>query len=126
MKVKELNIFDEYATVRDETVFEAAKIMEKRKVPDLVMVDAANKPIGVVSAVDVVFQIVAKGKDPKTTKITSIVRKVQSFEDEATRDEVFTYMMEHNVEIVPIVNKEGTLLGVCSIGDVLIEHEEEQ
>ena len=125
MKVKELNIYDEYASVREENVFEAAKIMEKRNIPDLVLVDSANKPIGVISAVDIIYKVIAKEKDPKTTKIASIVQKVKSFGDEATRDEIFAYMMEHNVEIVPIVNKEGTLLGVCSIGDVLIEHQED-
>lgn len=126
MKVKDLNIFDEFEMVKNETVLEASKIMKKADVPDLVLVDDNEKPIGIISAVDIVLKVIAEGKDPKEVKVTSIARKVKSFNENTSRVEIFNYMMETDNEIVPIVKKDGSLLGVCTIGDVLIEIEEEK
>ncbi|MFX0135784.1 MAG: CBS domain-containing protein [Candidatus Hodarchaeota archaeon] len=121
MKVGELDIYDDFATVKNENVLEAAKIMKEKNVPDLVLIDDDNKPIGIVSAVDVILKVIAEEKNPKEIKIATIARKVKSFKENSTRAEVLRYMMESDSEIVPIIKKDGTLLGVCTIGDVLIE-----
>lgn len=124
MKVKDLNIYDEFATVQNETVYEAAKIMKKKKVPDLVLVDANKKPLGIISSEDIVMKVVADDKDPKQTSISDISRKAKTFTEDATKEEVFEYMMESDNEIVPIIKEDGTLIGVCTIGDVAWEDEE--
>ena len=124
MKVKDLEIFDEFATVQNETVLEAAKIMKKKNVPDLVLVDSNKKPIGIISSEDIVMKIIAEDKDPKQVKISDISRKVKSFSEDATMDEVLDYMMESENELVPIIKADGTLLGVCTITDVAWEEEE--
>ncbi len=123
MKVKELNIFDEFATVKNETVFEAAKIMKKNKVPDLILVDDNENPLGIISSEDIVMKVIADDKDPKSIKVSDIYRKVKSFTEEATKEEVFEYMMESENELVPIIKKDGKLLGVCTITDVAWEDE---
>lgn len=124
MKVGDLEIYDDFATVKNESVLEAAKIMKEKDVPDLILIDDDNKPIGIISAVDIILKIVAEEKNPKEIKISSIARKVKAFDEFATRAEVLSYMMENDCEIVPVIKKDGTLLGVCTIGDVLIEKEE--
>lgn len=126
MKVKELNIFDEFAVVKKENVLEAIKIMKNSNVPDLVLVNEGGKPIGIIAAIDILFNVIAEEKDPKKVNVTSIARKVKPFDEDATKDDVFNYMMKSNNEIVPITKKDGTLLGVCTIGDVLLEVEEEE
>lgn len=124
MKVKDLNIFDEYATVKDETVFEAAKLMKQKKVPDLVLLGIDGKPKGIISSEDIVIKVIAEGKDPKEVKISDIARQVKSFSEEATKNEIYEYMMKSEIEIVPIIKNDGTLLGVCTIGDVAWEDED--
>ena len=124
MKVKDLNIFDEFATVKDETVFDAAKLMKEKKVPDLVLLGTDGKPKGIISSEDIVIKVIAEGKDPKGVKISNIAREVKSFSEETTKDEIYQYMMKSENEIVPIIKKDGTLLGVCTIGDVAWEDEE--
>ncbi|NVM03911.1 MAG: CBS domain-containing protein [Candidatus Helarchaeota archaeon] len=126
MKVGDLEIYDDFATVKNESILEAAKIMKEKDVPDLILIDDDNKPIGIISAVDIILKIVAEEKDPKEIKIATIARKVKSFDEFATRAEVLRYMMENDSEIVPIIKKDGTLLGVCTIGDVLIETKEDE
>jgi len=126
LKVKDLNIFDEFAVVKNETVLEAAKLMKKADVPDLILVDDHEKPLGIISAVDMVLKVIAEEKDPSIVKVATIARKVKVFEENSSRDEVFKYMTENEIEIVPIVKKNGELLGVCTIGDVLLDIEDEE
>ena len=124
MKVKDLNIFDEFATVKDETVLEAAKLMKKKNVPDLVLVDDDKKPLGIISSEDIIMKVLAEEKDPKVVTISSISRKVKSFNEETDKEKIFEYMMETDNEIVPIIKEDGSLLGVCTISDVAWEDEE--
>ena len=124
MKIDEINIFDDFATVKDETVLQATKIMKKKNVPDLVLIDDDNKPIGIVSSEDIIFKIIAEEKNPSETSISSIARTVKTFSQDATTKEVFDYMMESDNEIVPIIKEDGTLLGVCTITDVAWEDED--
>lgn len=124
MKVKDLNIFDEYATVKDETVLEAAKLMKQKKVPDLVLLGDDGKPKGIISAEDIAIKIIAEERDPKAVKVSDIARLVKTFSEDATKDEVYEYMMKSENEIVPIIKNDGKLLGVCTIGDVAWEDEE--
>ncbi|NHI93103.1 MAG: CBS domain-containing protein [Candidatus Lokiarchaeota archaeon] len=124
MKIKDLNIYDEYATVKDESVFEAVKLMKQKKVPDLVLLGEDGKPKGIISSEDIVFKIIAEEKDAKVVKISEIARDVKTFTIEATKEEVFNYMMESDNEIVPIIKKDGKLLGVCTIADVAWEEED--
>jgi len=126
MKVGELDIFDEYAIVTNESVLEAAKIMKEKNVPDLVLVGDDKKPLGIISAVDIVLNVIAEEKDPKEISISSIARKVKSFKEDATRSQILEYMIKTDTEIVPITTKDGILLGVCTIGDVLIEIDENE
>ena len=58
MKVKDLNIFDEYATVNDETVVEAAKLMKQKNGPDLILLGVDGKPKGVRSSEDMVIKAI--------------------------------------------------------------------
>ncbi|MHA1298026.1 MAG: CBS domain-containing protein [Candidatus Helarchaeota archaeon] len=112
--------------MKNETVLEAAKLMKKADVPDLILVDDHEKPLGIISAVDMVLKVIAEEKDPSIVKVATIARKVKVFEENSSRDEVFKYMTENEIEIVPIVKKNGELLGVCTIGDVLLDIEDEE
>ena len=123
LKVGNLEIFDEFATVKNETVLEAAKIMKQKGVSDLILVDDRENPIGIILAVDIVFNVIAENKNPNNVKVSTIARKVKTFDANTAREEIFNYMMDSDVEMVPIVKKDGTLLGVCSIGDILIDFE---
>lgn len=100
--------------------------MKKKNVPDLVLIDGEGRPVGIITAVDIVIKVIAKGKEPEKIKISDIARKVKSFNEDALRDEVFEYMMSSNNEMVPITKNDGTLLGVCTIGDVLMGLEEKE
>ena len=124
MKVKDLNIFDEFETVTEKTtVLDASKLMKDKKLPDLVLIDNYSQPIGIVSSEDIVINVMALEKNPRDVEVSSIARKVKVFSVETTHDVIFKYMVESNTELVPIVNDDGKLMGVCTIGDVAFEEE---
>ncbi|MHA1720817.1 MAG: CBS domain-containing protein [Promethearchaeota archaeon] len=117
-KVGDLIIDDEYGTI-DSTlsVVEAAKKIKELNVPDLVVVDKESKKVlGVIADYDIVQNIVAEGKDPKTTQVTDAMYIIEPVTRETPVTEAFKEMQEMNVNIVPVI-EDDKLLGVASIHD---------
>lgn len=117
-KVRDCAIDDEYDTIdSDATIEEAAKKMKKIGFPDLVVIEkGTSKVLGVVADFDIVQNIVAEGKDPKTEKVTAAMYSIEPVTLDALVSDAFIKMQELNVNIVPIVKGEK-LVGVCSIQD---------
>jgi CBS domain-containing protein len=116
--VKDLVIDDEYDTIEsDATIIAAAKKMKKLGIPDLVVVEKeTEKVIGVVADFDIVQNIVAEGKDPKTESVKSAMYVITPATLDTTVKEAFARMRDLKVDIIPVVEK-GKLVGVCSIQD---------
>lgn len=80
-----------------------------------VIVDAKDKPEGIISAVDIVYRVVAVGKDPQATKVEEVMTK-----DLATVDikegyaVAFARMRSKNTFAIP-VTRQGKLLGQIDI-----------
>ena len=53
----------------DETVQQAAERMHQRTVGTLVLVDATQQPIGIVTDRDFVVRVLARGKDSQATTV---------------------------------------------------------
>ena len=58
----------------DATAEDAAKEMGEKKVSCL-LVKENEEPIGIITTTDLVKRVMAKGLDPKTTKLESILSK---------------------------------------------------
>ena len=116
--VRDLVIDDEYSEIDSETsVQDAAKKMKEVGVPDLVVIEkGSNKVIGVIADFDIVQDIVAEGKDPKTTKITEAMYTIEPVSLDTPVSEAFTRMQELEVSVVPVL-KNNKLVGVCTIQD---------
>lgn len=64
---------DVAAVTTDQTILEAATIMRDKRIAAVIVIDGANKLIGIVTERDVVFRAVAGGLDPKTSKVSQIM-----------------------------------------------------
>ena len=117
-QVKDLVIKDEYDTIdSNATIIEAAKKMKKLGIPDLVVVEkGTNKVLGVIADFDIVQNIVAEGKDPKTESVKSVMYIIKPANLETTVKEAFGRMRDLNVQIIPVIDNDK-LVGVCSIQD---------
>ena len=70
--------------------------------------------LGVVTRKTLVREIVAAGRDPRTTELRSIVEAPQNtIGSELPLDEAFRFLEEHDLERVPVL-EEGRLVGVLS------------
>ena len=116
--VKDLVIDDEYGII-DSTasVQDAAKKMKELGVPDLVVMENnREKVLGVIADFDIIQNIVAEGIDPKTTKVTSAMYKIQPVSLNTPVTDAFTRMQSLHVNVVPVVS-ENKLVGVATIQD---------
>lgn len=104
----------------DATVYDAIKMMEKHNIASLIVVDENDIVFGVVTAKDIVIKVLAKGLDPKYTKITQILSRPVTIVDPSTPlKDVINLMIGTGHGHIPVVNKAGKVMGIVTIDDVL-------
>ena len=104
-----------------ETVFEAAKKMKDRRIGALVVTDGASV-VGIFTERDVLYRIVADGKDPKTTLIETVMTSpVACCTTDTSLVECRNVMRDKKIRHLPVVD-ENKLAGIVSLRD-LVDHE---
>jgi CBS domain-containing protein len=109
------------ATVsRNATVADAAMLMRERHIGSVVVVDADDKPIGMLTDRDIVVEVVAAGLRAETVKVAEIIqRPLVTVRDDATYAETVRLMSQHGVRRMPVVSKDGKLAGIVAADDLL-------
>jgi CBS domain-containing protein len=102
---------------------EAARLMREHHVGTIVVVDetaAGNKAAGIVTDRDIVIEVVASGVNPATVTVEEIMAPdlVVAKEGDDLLD-TLTKMRAKGIRRVPVVNGDGTLVGILSLDDVL-------
>jgi CBS domain-containing protein len=105
------------------TALEAARLMRQNHVGDLVVVDDPDDervPLGIVTDRDIVVEVLAKGLDPSTTSVASIIRApvVIALDTEDT-GQVLERMRAHGVRRIPVVDRDGAAIGIIALDDLL-------
>ena len=109
---------------KDATVQEAAKLMSMRRVGALVVTDGGQALQGIFSERDVMMRVVAEGRDAARTRVGEVMTtEVITISPETSIEDVEAIMRRHRVRHLPIVGDRG-LVGLVSIGDVLVHHAE--
>ena len=120
--MKLLQMCDETpATVTpDTTVAEAIQTMIDRRVGAVAVVDAEFKVVGIFSERDVLKKVALSKDDPHHVKVSSVMTMaVEMATNETTSIEALNAMLESHFRHLPIVDKNGRLLGVLSIRNIL-------
>jgi CBS domain-containing protein len=108
---------------RSLPVVECAKLMRTHHVGDVVVVEnhpGGRRPVGIVTDRDIVVEVVAANVMPDTLTIGDIMgpELVTVLESEGVF-EVIRYMRAKGVRRVPVISKEGSLLGIVTLDDLL-------
>jgi len=102
-----------------ETVQRAAQLMDELNVGAIPVVDD-GKLIGMVTDRDITVRSVAVGQDPTSTRVNEVMSTdVRTCTVEQSVDDVLAQMADVQIRRVPVVDADGQIIGIVSLGDVV-------
>jgi CBS domain-containing protein len=102
-------------------VAEAAQLMKRENIGPIPVIDdeQTRKLVGIVTDRDLALKIVAEGRDARSTKVEAVMtRKVVTCRAEDDVQKALDAMAEHQLRRIPVVDKEGKILGIIAQADV--------
>jgi CBS domain-containing protein len=104
-----------------DTVFHALTVMSVNNVGALLVLDG-EQLVGVFSERDYARKIILQGKSSKETSVSEIMSdKVAYVTPAATLDGCMALMTEKHFRHLPVLNDDGGVVGMISIGDLVKE-----
>lgn len=105
------------------SVVDAAQLMRKHHVGDLVVVEERNgrrHPVGIVTDRDIVVEVVAAGVNPDALKVGDIMGpEVATVRESEGLFEALRYMRGKGVRRMPVIDRDGGLVGILTLDDLL-------
>ena len=119
-------------TIRDEApLMDAAKLLREPNADLVVVCNADERMVGVISKTDVVRQLSqSRERENATAASTVMTRTVVSFRPDDLLHDVWTMMKHRRLKNVPVLDQDSRPIGVLNARDVLealleeVEHEE--
>lgn len=124
MPIGDVCVRDVVVSGQDTTVREAAKLMSQHHVGNLVVVrekaGGRTIPIGIITDRDIVRNVVAEALEPATFTLGDLVARdlVTAREDQG----VFECMQDmriNGIRRMPVVDRDGGLVGIISLDDLI-------
>ena len=110
----------------NESVHEAACRMRDRDVGMLVVVDVHDRPVGIVTAHDLVARAFTEGPAAGALMVSSIMTPhPKMITEEAPIASAVSIMAYGSVRRLPVVDRDGRVVGVISLDGVMAQRAEE-
>jgi len=123
MLLSEFCTTDVACCTRDTTITEAARLMRRKHMGALVIVDDPEdepQPVGLVTDRDIVIKVLGNELDPATTRVGDIMSKPVVMATESEDSNVATSRMrEHGIRRLPVTDSHGKLVGIVTLDDLL-------
>ena len=102
-----------------ETVRSIARAMAERRVGAVMVIDDTERLVGIATERDLVYRVVAEGRDPETVTVADIMTRapVTIRSDEVVVD-ALKRMREGGFRHLPVVD-DGVIRGMVSVRDLL-------
>jgi CBS domain-containing protein len=103
----------------ETTLDQVARLMVQNDCGEIPVVDASDRPIGVITDRDIVCRAVAEGKNPMGhTAESCMSQPVVTVRAEAPLEDVVSTMEEHQIRRVVVVDENGRSAGIIAQADV--------
>jgi CBS domain-containing protein len=128
MKVKDICTLGTATCTREASILEAARLMREHHTGDLVVVDdpgGDRTPAGILTDRDIVIGVLAAELDPAATRVSQVMSSklvIANGSEDVT--EAIERMRLHGVRRLPVVDHDGSLLGIMTLDDALTLHAE--
>ena len=104
-----------------DTVLLAAQAMDELNV-GVIPVCEGDTLVGMVTDRDIVVRGIAQGLDAKSTKLADVMSaSVRTVTEDDDVDEVLDEMADAQIRRMPVVDENGRLIGIVSLGDVAVK-----
>ena len=103
----------------DATVYEALEVMADKGVGALLVMQA-NSLMGVISERDYARKVILHGLSSKTARVRDIMTSpALTIDMDTTVDDAMRLMTAHRLRHLPVIDGDGTVAGIVSIGDLV-------
>lgn len=110
---------DVFTIAPDETLAAAIRLLADRRIGAAVVVEGADRVAGILSERDIVRALAEKGAGALGESVASaMTTRVRRCSEEHTVNEVMEIMTRSRFRHIP-VERDGRLVGIISIGDVV-------
>lgn len=104
----------------DATLAEAAELLAEQRIGAVVVSSDGRKPAGILSERDIVRQLAKGGADILSTPISGVMtQEVQTCTTGEDALTILERMTQGRFRHLPVVDDDGNMLGVISIGDAV-------
>ena len=122
MKIKYVMTKDPTSCVPSDTAQCAAKIMrdEDTGVVPIIENEQSRKVVGIVTDRDLCMNIVAEGRDPRTTQVhESMTTTVVGCSPQDSVDKATELMRENQIRRIPVIDDQHQLVGIVAMADIV-------
>jgi CBS domain-containing protein len=113
-RVRDAMVSNPHSLEAQASAQEAGEVLMRPEVR-AVLVTEDGELVGVVTRKTLVREVVAQGRDPRTTRLRDIAEPPNAtIDSDLPLNEAFAFLEENDYERVPVVDREGNLVGVLS------------
>jgi|GEM_PF-428169 len=121
MKVRDVMTTEVGYCQSDAPLAQAADIMWQRDCGVVPVTDENQRVVGMITDRDICFAVVTKNRLASEIKISEVIsqNEVQSCAPGDAVEDALKTMKRHQIRRLPVVNKEGVLVGILSLADLI-------
>ena len=118
LKVEDVMVENVVSVLEKATVKEAAELMKQHEIGCLIVVKK-RKPVGIVTASDIVKRVILGTVDPENTKVRRIMsRPLVVVDTQISLEEASKIMREQRIRKLPVIEK-GCLVGLITTTEIV-------
>jgi CBS domain-containing protein len=119
LKVKDVMTKDVISVKKETPIYEAMELMRKKDITGMPVIEDDMTLVGVITEKDLLRLFYADGDEKNQTVAFFMTRPAVSYRENENLRSVCDFMMINYFRRVPVVSKQGKLVGIISRPDII-------